>query len=40
MPEGGRTFRLILCKGQEEILGCGGVGINAVRVRYRIEVLK
>ena len=40
MPEGGRTFRLILCKEQEEVLGCGGPGEDAVHVRYRLEVLK
>jgi len=40
MPEGGRTFRLILCKEQAEVLGCGGPGEDAVHVRYQIEVLK
>jgi hypothetical protein len=40
MPEGGRTFRLSLCKEQAEVLGCGGPGEDAVHVRYQIEVLK
>lgn len=39
MPEAGHTYRLILCKDREGVLGCGGMGQDAIHVRYRIEVI-